>query len=104
MYEGKIPFNQHGNPVPYAAGRVSLIWKDNEVFRATLEFKGFQRGRSAAYAIYTKADDPAWQVTMFLSDLGDVIERGEAPFLLTGHWIFVKHGQNYGIKKLLIGA
>jgi hypothetical protein len=104
VYEGQIPFDQHGNPVPYVRSRASLVWKDNEVFRATLKFERFERGRSAAHAIYAKADDPSWQVTMFLSDLGDVIARGEAPFLLTGRWEFVKRGQNYGVKKLLIGA
>lgn len=105
MYEGKIPFDQHDCPVPFIQRRVeNYVWKDNEPFRATLKFERFERGRSAAHAIYVKADDPSWQVTMFLSDLGDVIERGEAPFLLTGRWQFVKRGQNYGIKKLLIGA
>lgn len=104
MYEGQIPYDQHGSPVPYEGARASLVWKDNEPFRATLKFERFERGRSAAHAIYAKADDPSWQVQMFLSDLGDVIERGEAPFLLTGRWVFVKRGQNYGIKKLLIGA
>lgn len=105
MFKGKIPFDQHGSPVPYCLHEDSrYVWKDNEVFRATLKFERFERGRSAAHAIYAKADDPSWQVTIFLSDLEDLILRGEAPFLLTGRWEFVKRGQNYGVKKLLIDA
>lgn len=105
MYEGKIPFDQHGSPVPYTPQRAACyVWEENKPFRATLKFQRFERGRSAAHAIYAKADNPSWQVTMFLSDLEDVIARGEAPFLLTGRWEFVKRGQNYGVKKLLIEA
>lgn len=72
MYEGQVPFDQQGNPVPYA--------------------------------IYAKGDDPTWEATMFLSDLEDVIARGSAPLSLTGRFAFVKRGQNYGIKLLLIGT
>lgn len=105
MYEGKIPFDQHGSPVPFIQRRVeSYVWEENKPFYATLEFKRFERGRSAAHAIYAKADDPSWEVTMFLSDLEDVIVRGFAPLRLSGRFAFVKRGQNYGIKLLLIGA
>lgn len=101
-YEGKIPFDQHGNPVPFAPNADAVVWKDNEPFRATLIFKGFQRGRSAAHAIYAKDDDPTWEVAMFLSDLKTVIELGCKPQRIQGRFAFVKRGQNYGIK-LLIG-
>lgn len=105
MYEGQIPFDQRGNPVPFIQRRVeSYVWKDNEPFRAVLEFKRFERGFTAAHAIYAKADDPSWEVTMFLSDLEGVIARGFAPLRLTGRFAFVKRGQNYGVKLLLIGA
>lgn len=105
MYEGKIPFDQHGNPVPYAIGGPEnqstlskFVWKDNKVFRATLTFERFERGFSAAHAIYVKADDPSWQVTMFLSDLKDVIKAGRSPLSLRGDYVFVKRGTNYGIQ------
>lgn len=105
MYEGKIPHDQHGSPVPYCMyGEDRYVWEENKPFRAVLEFQRFERGRSAAHAIYAKADDPSWEVTMFLSDLEDVIARGFAPLRLTGRFEHVKRGQNYGVKLLLIGS
>lgn len=99
MYEGKIPFDQHGSPVPYCRfGEDSYVWETNKPFKTTLVFKRFERGRSAAHAIYAKGDDPQWEVTIFLSDLEDVIAQGFAPLYLTGHFEFVKRGQNYGVK------
>lgn len=99
MYEGKIPFDQHGSPIPYCRfGEDRYVWEDNVPFKATLVFKRFERGRSAAHAIYVKYDDPSWEVTMFLSDLEDVIASAFVPLHLTGHFEFVKRGQNYGVK------
>lgn len=57
----------------------------NVPFKTTLVFKRPERGRSAAHAIYAKGDDPSWEVTIFLSDLEDVI----APLYLTDHFEFV---------------
>jgi hypothetical protein len=113
MYEGKIPFDQHGNPVPYYNGVTrgphasfdsDYIWEDNAPFRAVLDFKRFARGRSAAHAIYAKADDPTWECVMFLTDFTDVVERGLAPLRLSGRFEHVKRGSNYGVKLLLIGG
>ena len=113
MYEGKIPFDQHGSPVPYVRGLACpddvvpdarYIWEENKPFRAVLKFQRFHRGSSAAHAIYAKADDLSWEVTMFLSDLEDVIDCGLAPLMLQGRFIHVKRGQNYGVKPLLIGS
>lgn len=99
MYEGKIPFDHHGRPVPFIRQRVECyIWEDNAPFTASLAFKRFERGRSAAHAIYVKDDDPSWEVTMFLSDLEDVIASAFVPLHLTGHFEYVKRGQNYGVK------
>lgn len=113
MYEGKIPFDQHGNPIPYYNGVTrgpyayldpDYIWEDNAPFRATLEFQRFDRGRSASHAIYAKRDDPSWEATMFLTDFTDVVKRGLAPLSLCGRFEYVKRGSNYGIKLLLIDA
>ncbi len=100
MYEGKIPFDQHGSPVPYCShgAENSYVWEANKPFKTTLVFKGFVRGRSAAHAVYAKVDDPQWAVTIFLSDLKDVIAAGFTPLYLGGHFEFVKRGQNYGVK------
>lgn len=101
MYKGQIPFDQQDRPVAYPGGRASLVWKDNRPFTATLEFKRFERGRSAAHAIYAKQDDQRWEVTMFLSDLEDLINHGKPLSYLFGYFIFVKRGQNYGVRQLL---
>ena len=99
MYEGKIPFDQHGSPVPHCRyGAERYVWKDNAPFRALLVFKRFNRAGSAAHAVYARGDDPSWKVTMFLSDLQSVIANGYAPLYLSGHFEFVKRGQNYGVK------
>lgn len=104
MYEGKIPFDMYGTPVPYVWGREDAphnskyVWRDNEVFEAELEFKGFQRGRSAAHAVYVKADDKSWEVTMFITDLKDVIKQGLAPLYLSGRFEYVKRGTNFGVR------
>lgn len=110
MYQGKIPFDQHGNPVPYCYGRTRgpgaeldsrYVWEDNAEFAATLTFKRFARGRSAAHAIYAKDDDPTWEAVMFLTDFQALVERGLAPMHLSGRFVHVKRGANYGIQ--LIG-
>jgi hypothetical protein len=104
MYEGKIPFDMYGTPIPYVWGKWhaehnrKYVWEDNEVFEAKLKFKRFQRGRSAAHAIYTKVDDESWEVTMFMTDLKDVIDKGFAPLYLTGRFEYVKRGTNFGVK------
>lgn len=110
MYEGQVPFDQHGNPVPYVRQRASLVWEDNAPFvwednapfTATLVFKRFERCRSAAHAVYVKYDDPSWVVIMFLSDLEDVIASAFIPLHLTGTFEYVKRGQNYGVKLIEI--
>lgn len=110
-YEGKIPFDHHGCPVPYVRGLARpddivpdsrYVWEDNKPFRAILEFQRFERGRSAAHAIYAKADDSTWEVTMFLTDFEDVVKRGLIPSRLTGRFEYVKRGTNFGVKLLLI--
>lgn len=105
MYEGKIPFDEHASPVPYVVGKVTNYqWMENLPFSAILDFVRFERGHSAAHAIYARADDPSWEALMFLTDLEAVIERGLAPLRLKGTFEFVKRGQNYGIKLAHITA
>jgi hypothetical protein len=102
-YGGKIPFDQHGCPMPYVGYRESgVIWEENKPFHAQLSFVRFERGRSAVRALYVKDDDSTYEAAMFLSDFEKVIQRGLAPQHLTGRFEFVKRGANYGIKLLLI--
>lgn len=114
MFEGKIPFYPHGGGLvsyygrstkgPYSHLDPAYIWEDNAPFRATFNFKRFERGRSAAHAIYAKADAPDWEAVMFLSDLEDVLQRGLSLKKLQGRFVYVKRGSNYGIQMLLIDA
>lgn len=99
MYEGKIPFDQHGRPVPYVVGHIDKYnWRPNWRFEAHLQFQRIERGRSAAHAVYADSYDLSWEAQMFLSDLTDVICQGLAPVSLHGTFEYVKRGQNYGIK------
>lgn len=71
------------------------VWKENCEFDATLEMKGYSRGRSAAY--FNLEDDQGNQYTMFLKDLVDAFpafRNGKAK----GTWCYCKRGQNYGVK------
>ena len=63
-------------------------------FDAELFFKGFTRGRSSALAVFTTG--LGMEVPMFLSNLEEIfrlIKNGH----ISGRWIVVKKGQNYGI-------
>lgn len=104
MYGGEIPFDQHGCPMPYVGYRAEAVWKENKPFRAVLTFQGFQRGRSSIKAIYVKSDDPTWEVGMFLSDFEALLKRDVSPLRITGRFVFIKRGSNYGIQQLLIDA
>lgn len=99
MSKYQIPFDANGNPLNYAReyGWNRIEWKDNYIFEASLVFDHFQRGRSAAHAIFN--DGQGRKFTMFLAELSKAIpslEEGQ----LVGYFTFCKRGQNYGIKFL----
>jgi hypothetical protein len=67
-------------------------------FDATLIFCGFERGRSAAHAIWR--DPPGRTFPMFLCDLETLIYEGiREGGSVSGRWTFTKRGANYGIKR-----
>lgn len=75
----------------------TINWCDNHTMSATLTFQGFERGRSAAYAIWQTGDGKPWP--MFLKDLGDVLARCDVrKASVTALWTFCKRGANYGIR------
>lgn len=100
----EIPFNKEGRLMSYATPKESGVggwnqaheWRQNHVFQRTLVFSEFERGRSAAHAIFI---DPfnEHRFPMFLKDLADAI-----PHLvdgkLTGDFAYSKRGQNYATK------
>jgi len=81
-------------------------WVDNVPFMATLTFAGFERGHSAAHAIFLSDSKPGsselipvvWQFQVFLTDLADMIRSDLwSQGKITGTFIGCKHGSNYGI-------
>lgn len=92
----QIPFDQSGNQLhyPFAGSGDPITWRDNSVFGDVLIYKGYCRGRSAAYFEFTRNDGT--KACMFLKDMEGAIPlmvRG----VLAGSFTFVKRGQNYGI-------
>jgi hypothetical protein len=70
--------------------------KANFVRTMTLTFDSFERGRSAAHAIW-KNEDGA-EFPMFLTHLAEVIETCSIQNgRVTDVWTVYKRGQNYGI-------
>jgi hypothetical protein len=122
-YEGEIPFDQHGNPLPYVGKRFvkekdlgtgevegcyeecgprwnqEVIWAPNAEFDARLKFVRFERGRSAAHAVYRDAGDESWECQMFLTDLEELILAGLDLSDIWGVWEHCKRGTNYGVRR-----
>lgn len=98
----QIPFdNEDGNqlhyPETYFMGK-KLVWKDNYTFEDTLIYKGYSRGRSAAYFNFRNIAGKTF--TMFLKDFDHAIKH-MVNGAFSGTFTFTKRGQNYGVK--LIG-
>lgn len=75
-------------------------WRDNEPFEAVIQFKGTERGRSAAFFRWENVDT-GQMYPMFISDIGHMIMQGtrfEEGGTIRGRWYVVKRGQNYGIR------
>lgn len=96
MKNYKIPFNSDTNELmAYAGYSENVVWKENFEFEDVLKFDCFERGRSAAHAVF-KSESTKRRYQMFLTDLADSIEffsKGT----LTGSFTFKKRGQNYGV-------
>jgi hypothetical protein len=77
-----------------------IDWRPNVPFRATLELRGYERGRSAARSIWydqtTNTEYPMFMTSMVELAMESTIVQGRTNFL---EWIVVKRGQNYGIEK-----
>jgi hypothetical protein len=94
-----VPVADDGSLHHFPQRRGGLNWQPWEPPTGALTFEGFERGRSAAYAIFRSRDGRTFP--MFLSDLEKVLlsEAG----LIAGEtdpfatWTVRKRGQNYGI-------
>lgn len=96
-----IPFDKDGNLMGYAGDVGSYKpheWRDNYVFDDVLKFEHFERGRSAAHAIFRSGSNNA-TYQMFLTHLADVM-RGINYGLLDGRFTFIKKGKNYGVVRI----
>jgi hypothetical protein len=95
-----IPFNSKGNMVKYSGDRDIVEWKDNFEFYAHIHFLNFERGRSAAHAIFEGPEDDVAEgkiYQVFLTDLAIMIPYMNQG-LVEGTFTFCKRGQNYGVK------
>lgn len=82
----KIPFDRDGNQQHYPEywwigqypnnERAGPEWRDNVPFQDTITYKGFSRGRSAAYFRFEKSDGK--EVTVFLKELDEMMPRKSA--------------------------
>lgn len=97
--EYKIPYDMSGNMLHYAsdaawAGKPD--WRDNAEFEAELEFTGFSRGRSAAYAVFESVPDKR-SFPMFLSCLHRAMAKLNGG-RLKGRFRGCKKGMNYSVE------
>ncbi|MFA5696687.1 MAG: hypothetical protein WC917_04600 [Bacilli bacterium] len=109
-----IPFDADGNLLRYFGGdtdseaaknkacRFGIRLLPNYLFSATLVFLGFQRGRSAAYALF-KDYSNSKKYGMFLTDLESLLQNCNSnKGLIWGIWTFQKRGSNFGIRLVKI--
>ncbi len=93
----KIPFDDKGNQLHYEwYSYQNGEWRDNEEFNDTLVYKGYARGRSAAYFLFHRASTQT-EVVVFMTDFEKMIPLLTYGFL-SGTFTYTKRGQNYGVK------
>jgi hypothetical protein len=93
-----IPFDRetgHQLSYPYMYAQSDRNdWRDNDSFEDTLTFLHFERGRSAAHAIFQRKNTGT-RVTVFLKELSLMM-----PFIrygmISGVFEHCKRGTNYG--------
>ena len=104
LYQGNIPIAWYEGYKQYILesydSRRQPSTIKNFIFKDTLKFKGFERGRSSAVGIFTN-EDGTLSSSMFLSNLSDVILLGGCDLTnLSGYFCMCKKGANYGLKYL----
>ncbi len=85
--------------VGFGERREKIDWRPADVpFQASLEFTGFERGRSAARATF-QIKETGGKVLMFLKDIEDVLTAGRSiQKSMSGQWIVVKRGSDFGVR------
>ena len=77
-------------------------WRNNDVFEATLQLKGTERGRSAAFFRWQEVGTER-TFPMFITDMCHLIYLSphfRAGGVIGARWFVAKRGQNYGITPL----
>lgn len=78
-------------------------WRDNQPFYGTLVLADTERGRSAAQFTWAGTGSlTGTSYPMFITDAADLMMSadGVRNATVTGWWIVVKRGQNYGLMRL----
>jgi hypothetical protein len=85
--------------VGHGENREKIEWRPADIpFEATIEFTGFERGRSAARAAF-RIKETGGKAFMFLKDIEDALMAGrEIQKTLSGQWVVVKRGSDFGIR------
>lgn len=109
--ELKVPYNAVGDLMHHPGRAESLNddghltykdvgeWRSNEMFEATLQLKGTERGRSAAFFRWQEVNGEH-TFPMFITDMCHLINLAphfRAGGVINARWFVVKRGQNYGI-------
>ncbi len=101
----KIPFNQKGEMITYESGGTyynyktqkhePVIWEDVSVFKDTVEYAGYDVGRSAC-RILLKSVVTKRQYSVLISDYDRLMkEVGLIDNAITADFTFAKRGSNY---------
>lgn len=88
-----IPFKRTTGEMLNYPDRGDIEWRDNHVFYGPLIFSHFERGRSAAHAIFK--DNEERRYTVFLTDFEEMIPLMQGG-VINEPLTFIKRGQNYG--------
>jgi hypothetical protein len=94
--EIRIPISESGEMQRYSYSNERFI--DNCEWDDKLKYRGYARGRSAAYFIF-KSELNEKKYYMFMKDLDDSIGR-MALGILEGRFTYCKRGQNFGIRMI----
>ena len=103
LYQGNIPVAWYEGYKQYILESYDFRRQPthkNFIFKDTLKFEGFSRGRSSVTAEFTN-EDRTLSSSMFLSNVSDVILLGGCDLTnLSGYFCMCKKGSNYGLKYL----
>lgn len=110
-WDHKIPFDVDGDMMVEAysptarlltqvalRSQASTYWKPNDIFDATLFYRGYERGRTSARILFELGKGGP-KVSMFLRDFDTAMKLyGFDERRMTGTWTYVKRGRHFGIK------